>query len=273
MLVDSSTGYMAPRMRLLQGQLRGEYRTTLFRDPLEEGANFKAAMGPRLGLVSLWEMPIRVEQSLFSDPKFVDATKMALQFFDGKYPLLYARTAQLRGDLAEATRKYVALRFAEGGTMSDKAKTPIPAEAQRALDFYATFFLAQCQMEQGDKDNAETLFKQLLKMCPEPGPGRYFYYMLRWGALSNLARIADDRGDRASALAYYLQRGQTGDQHGHLFRARQIAWAHPFDQAVEPLPPAPPATAAELNPSDKPGPMPEANPAPGPVALPGPSTK
>lgn len=247
-VVDSSLGYLSPRMRLLQGQLRGEHRTVLFRDLLEQGRNFKAAMGPRLGLVQLWDIPIRIEEKLFSDPNFVVATQMPLQFFDGRYPLLYARTAQLRGELSEAIEKLGALRFAEHPVMKDKEKTPIPPEVQRALDFYATYFLAQCQMERGNVKQAEDLYKQLLKMSPEPGPGRYFYYMLRWGAQTNLARIADDRGDRASALSYYLAGCQTSDQHGHLFRARQLAFEYPFDPPVDPLPPAPPPTEAETKP-------------------------
>jgi Tetratricopeptide repeat len=251
-LIDSSLGYLSPRMRLLQGQLRGEHRTTLFRDPLEQGANFKAAMGARLGLVSLWELPISVEERLFTDPNFVHATKMALQFFDSNYPLLFARTAQLRGDLAEATDKYVALRFAENAVMKNKEKTPIPAEVQRALDFYSTYFLAQCHMDRGNVKQAEDLYKKLVDMCPEPGPGRYFYYMLRWGALANLARIAEKNGDRASALSYYAQRFQTNDRHGQMFRARKLVWEHPFDEPAQPLPPAPPPTAAELKPEVRP---------------------
>ena len=244
-LIDSSVGYMVPRMRVLQGLLRGENRTILFRDPREQGANFKEAMGPRLGLVTLWDLPVRIEEALFSDAKFVAATQMALQFFDGKLPLLYARTAQLRGDLIEATDKYVALRFAENGVMNNKAKTPIPAEVQRALDFYSTYFLAQCQMDRGNTKQAEDLFKKLIDMCPEPGPGRYYFYMLRWGAISNLARLAEARGDRALAEAYYLHGNSTSERHGHLLRARQLAWNHPFDEPVPPLPPAPPITEAE----------------------------
>ena len=245
-LIDSSTGYLSPRMRLLQGQLRGEHRTILFRDPLEQGKNFKAAMGPRLGLVNLWDLPVRVEEALFSDSKFVAATQMALLFFDSKYPLLYARTTQLRGDLAEATQKYVDLRFATNPVQNDKEKTPIRPEIQRALDIYATYFLAQCNMDQGRVPQAEKLYKQLVDMCPEPGPGRYYYYMLRWGALSNLARIAEARGDRPAALAYYLHLNQTSDQHGQYLRARQIAWDHPFDEPVSPLPPAPIPSALEM---------------------------
>ncbi len=269
-LIDSSMGYMSPRMRLLQGQLTGEHRTILFRDPLEQGANFKAAMGSRLGLVSLWDLPIRIQEKLFSDGKFVFATQMPLQFFDGKYPLLVARTAQLRGDLTEAIEKYGALRFAEKGVMNDKAKTPIPPDVQRALDFYATYFLAQCQMDRGNVKQAEDLYKQLVRMCPEPGPGRYFYYMLRWSALANLARIAEAKGDRPSALAYYLHNCQTSDQHGHLFRARQLAWEHPFDEPITPLPPAPPPTPEELKPAVAPTPTsaPTATPTPTPEPKP-----
>ena len=257
-LIDSSMGYLAPRMRVLQGQLRGEHRTILFRDSRDQGANFKAAMGDRLGLVQLWDLPVRIEERLFNDGNFVAATQMALQFFDGRYPLLYARSAQLRGDLVEATDRYVALRFAENAVMKNPEKTLIPKEIQRALDYYATYFLAQCQMDRGNVKQAEDLYKKLVDMCPEPGPGRYFYYMLRWGALSNLAKIADARGDRASALAYYLHNVQTSDQHGHLYRARQLAFDNPFGEPVRPLPPGPADPAP-------PQPVGPANPAVGPA--------
>jgi tetratricopeptide (TPR) repeat protein len=259
-LIDSSRGYLSPKMRLLQSYLKGLDRTTLFRDPLEQGANFKAAMGPRLGLVSLWELPVSVGDRLFTDGAFVAATQMSLQFLDSKYPLLYARTTQLRGDLVEATDKYVALRFAENAVMNNKAKTPIPPDIQRALDFYATYFLAQCHMDRGNVKQAEDLYKKLVDMCPEPGPGRYFYYMFRWGALGNLAKIAEAKGDRAAAATYYLQRYQTNDRHAYMYRARQLIWNNPFDEPVQPLPPAPPPTAAELKPAAKPEVKAEAKP-------------
>jgi len=238
-LLDSSQGYLAPRMRLLQGQLRGEYRTTLFRDPAEQAANFARALGSRLGSVKLWDLPIRVEEALFSDPKFVEATQMSLQFFDGKLPLLYARTAQLRGELAEATDKYVALRFAENAVMSDDKKTPIPPEVQRGLDVYATYFLAQSHMDQGHLKEAEYLYRKMLELVPEPGPGRYSYYMLRWGAQTNLGRICEARGDRAGAIAFYAQPDATTQHHGNLLRARDLVWGHPLDEPAGPLPPAP----------------------------------
>jgi hypothetical protein len=245
-LIDSSQGYLAPKMRLLQGQLRGEHRTMLFRDPLEQARNFARAIGPRIGSVTLWDLPIRVEDSLFNDAKFVAATQMSLQFFEGKLPLLYARTAQLRGDLVEATNKYVEMRKAENAVMKDPQKTPIPAEIQRALDFYATYFLAQCQMDQGRPKQAEDLYRMMIEMSPDPGPGRYYFYMLRWGALSNLARICEAKGDRAGAIAYYSHDTTTAEHHGNLLRARDLAWSRPFDEPVSRLPAAPPPTPSEL---------------------------
>jgi tetratricopeptide (TPR) repeat protein len=233
-------------MRLLQGQLRGEYRTILFRDPAEQAANFAEALGRRAGLVTLWELPVRVGTALFSDPNFVASTQMSLQFFDSKLPLLYARTAHLRGDLAEALEKYVALRKKENGVMNDAKKTPIPPEIQRALDLYATYFLAQCHLDQGRTKQAEVLFRQMLDLSPEPGPGRYYFYMLRWGAQSNLGRICAAKGDRAGAISFFSQPDGTSQRHGNLLRARDLVWAHPFDEPSPPPPPAPkdPAAAA-----------------------------
>jgi Tetratricopeptide repeat len=243
-LIDSSEGYITPRMRLLQGQLRGEYRTILFRDPAEQAANFAEALGRRHGVVRLWDLPVRVGTSLFNDPNFVASTQLSLQFFDNKLPLLFARTAHLRGDLPEAMDKYVTLRKAENGVMNDPKKTPIPPEVQRALDIYATYFLAQGHLDQGRPDRAEGLFRQMLALAPEPGPGRYYYYMLRWGAYTNLGRICEAKGDRAGAIAFYSQADNTTQRHGNLLRARDLVWAHPLDEPVAPLPPAPKDPAA-----------------------------
>ena len=246
-LVDSSTGYFAPRMRLLQGQLRGEYRTTLFRDPFEQAANFAAALGPRFfGTTQLWRLPIQVEELLFTDPDFVKATQASLQFFDNRLPLLYARTAQLRGELAEATDRYVALRFAENPVMNGKDARPIAPEVQKALDLYATYFLAQCQLEQGNAAQAEDLFGKMLKMVPEPGPGRYYYYMLRWAAETNLGRLREAKGDKAGAIAYFTQADGTSQRHGNLVRARSLLWEDPLAEPAAPLPPAPPEAPASV---------------------------
>ncbi len=247
-LIDSSTGYFAPRMRALQGQLRGEYRTTLFRDPFEQAANFAAAMGPKLfGTTQLWRLPVQIEELLFTDSRFVQATQASLAFFDNRLPLLNARTAHLRGDLADATNQYVALRFAEHPVMKGKDEAPIPPDVQKALDLYATYFLAQCQLDQGNVGQAEDLFRQMLKMSPDPGPGRYFYYMLRWAAEANLGRICEAKGDKPGAIAYYTQADGTTQQHGNLVRARALVWDNPLSDPAAPLPPAPedkPAAAA-----------------------------
>ena len=236
-LVDSSIGYMSPRMRLLQGQLRGKSRTILFRDPAEQAKHFARALGPRFGGVYLWNLPIQIEDLLFSNPEFVAATQASLQFFDGKYPLLTARTAQLRGALEDATNRFVAFRM---------NPTPeIPAETQRGLDVYATYFLGLNHLDRGNPERAEFMFRKMLEMVPEPGPGRFFYYMLRWGALGNLARIAEQKGDVATAIAYYNQAdGSSGfvtpQRHGDLLRARRLVWMNPISEPTAELPAAPP---------------------------------
>ncbi len=254
-LLDSSPGYFAPRMRLLQGQLRGEYRTILFRDALEQARNFAQALGPRVGLINLWELPTLVEQSLFTKPEFVAATQMSLQFFRSELPLLLARTAHLRGNLEEAIEKYGTLRFAQGAVMNDADKTPITPEVQTALDVYSTFFLAQCQMDRGKIDEAEFLFRMLVKMTPEPGPGRYYFYMLRWSALSNLGRICEKKGDYAGAIKFYSENIQANERHGNMLKARELIWNDPFREPAPPLAPAPsppPPPASESKPAVKP---------------------
>ena len=235
-VVDSSIGYMSPRMRLLQGQLRGENRTILFRDPADQAKHFAKALGSRFGGITLWNLPIQIEDLLFTSPEFVSATQASLQFFDGKYPLLAARTKQLRGDLVEATNQYVAFRFAEN--------TEIPAEAQRGLDIYATYFLGLNHLDRGNTDQAEYLFKKMLEMVPDPGPGRYFYYMLRWGALNNLGRIAEQKGNLPAAVAFYSAADasngySTPQKHGDLLRARRLVWKNPISEPPAALAAAP----------------------------------
>ena len=250
-LIDSSQGYLAPRMRLLQGQLRGEYRTILFRDPAEQAANFAEALGPRLGAVTLWDLPIRVEEALFSDPDFVAATQMSLQFFDGKLPLLYARTAQLRGDLVEATDKYVALRFAENAVDERPREDPDPARgpARPSTSTPPTSW-PSASMDRGNPSRPRTSTARCSTWSPSPARAATIYYMLRWGAQTNLGRICEARGDRAGAIAFYTQPDATTQRHGNLLRARDLVWAHPFDEPVAPLPPAPadPSPAADRRP-------------------------
>lgn len=264
-LVDSSVGYMAPRMRLLQGELRGEDRMILFRDPAEQAKHFARALGPRFGGVFLWNLPIQVEDLLFSDPNFVAATQAALRFFDPKLPLAFARTAQLRGKTEDAISGYRSLRFAEKPETKDGR--PIDPVTQRALDIYASYFLAQIQLDQKNPAAAEDLFRKMLNLVPEPGPGRYFFYMLRWGALNNLARLAEARGDRAAAIAYYVEADSTNglvtpEYHGNLVRARRLVWEDPL---------APPATVLPAPPPDQTPPLPTAAAAPaGAPAMAGP---
>ena len=235
-VVDSSIGYMSPRMRLLQGQLRGEHRTILFRDPAEQAKHFAKALGSRFGGITLWNLPIQIEELLFTSPEFVAATQASLQFFDGKYPLLAARTKQLRGDLVDATNQYVAFRFAENSEFS--------AETQRGLDIYSTYFLGLNHLDRGNTDQAEYLFRKMLEMVPDPGPGRYFYYMLRWGALNNLGRIAEQKGNTSAAVAYYSEADSsngysTPQRHGDLLRARRLVWKNPISEPPAELAAAP----------------------------------
>jgi len=246
-IIDSSTGYFAPRMRLLQGQLRGENRTILFRDPAEQAAAFAEAIGARLlGRINLWNLPVQVEERLFNDRDFVASTLASLQMFDPMLPLLHARTAQLRGDLEDATNKYVSLRFADKPVMKDAKETPIPPELQRALDIYATYFLAQSQYDRGNVGLAEDFYRKTLDLVPDPGPGRSYFYMLRWGALGNLGRICEAKGDKAAAIAFYTQPDATAQRHGNLIRARKLLWENPLADPLPALPPAPAEPAAEV---------------------------
>ena len=242
-LLDSSPHYRSPRMELLQEDLAGRNRTILYSDPVGERDRLLRALGKHAGSVDFWELPARVEHLLFTEPKFVEATLHSLVLFDpNRFPLVYARIKQLRGELPEAIQDYVTFRFAENPMMVDK-QTPMPPEIQQALDIYATYFLGLCRLEQGHADQAEFFFKETLRLLPEPGRGQPYYNMFRWGAQANLGRLYEARGDDARAIAYYTQSDPTSQRHGNLVRARELVWRDPTADLPPPLP-APPLPVA-----------------------------
>jgi hypothetical protein len=237
-LIDSSLGYMSTRMKLLQEELAGKNRMVLYRDPIVQRDRFAEAIGPRLGAVELWRLPLEVDYRLFNDPNFVKSTQHSLFFFQVSFPLLSARLDQLRGDLEKAKEKYVSFRKAENLTMPDK-KTLVPRPVREGLDRYATYFLALCQLEQNHTDQAEFLFLLTLKELPEPRPTGPYYDMFRWGAQANLGRLFEAKGDARRACGYYCQPDPTPQYHGNLLRARALVWQDPTALPPDPLPPAP----------------------------------
>ena len=180
---------------------------------------------------------------LFSDGQFVKSVQKSLYLFTREYPLIYARVKQLRGELDEAVKEYVALRFAENAPqVADKNKT-ISADIQEGLDAYATYYMALAQLEKArlankPPDRAAQLFRDVLDLVPEPGITFYFP-MLRWGANANLGRIFDASKDNARALAYYAQADPTSQGHGNLLRAREMIFRDPIAGATVVLPAAP----------------------------------
>jgi hypothetical protein len=237
-LLDSSLRYFAPRMKLLQARLAGKDLSVLYRDPAIQRDQWAKALGPRLGTVGLWELPMTVETLLFTNPNFVQSTQHALFLFKPEFPLLYARMKELRGETSEAIQDYVSMRFAENALLMDK-KSPMPPEVQRALDVYATYFLAMCHLDQHDSQQAERFFERTLKMLPAPSSQQPYYSMYRWGAQANLARLREAKGDISRAIALYSQRDPTTQGHGNLFRARALLWPDPTAPVPAPLPPPP----------------------------------
>jgi hypothetical protein len=241
-MLDSSPDYRSPRMALLQRSLAGKDRTLLYRAPADEHDRFIQALGTHAGKVGLWELPALVESMLFSDPRFVEATIHTLALFNPRvYPLVYARIKQLHGEIPAAIEEYVAFRISS--TTLD-TKKPMPEDKQEALKVYATYFLALCHLEQGNTRLAKDFFEQLLRLLPEPGPGRPAYHMLRWGAQTNLGRLCAAKGDDAHAIAYFTQANPTPQWIGNLISARALVWRDPTAPVPPPLPPAPVLTTA-----------------------------
>ncbi len=245
-LLEATLGSLAPRMKLLQDELTGGNRMVLYRDPTQQVAQFATALGAKLEAVRLWSLPMEVEFRLFNDGRFTDATVHTIQIFSPRWPLLKARLDQLRGDLDESINRYVSFRNADGLLEAD-GTTPIAREVQAVLNDYSTYYLALAQVDRGRPEQAADLFAQTLRTLPDPGAGRPYYYVLRWGAQSNLARLAEAAGDRTLAIRYYTVANPTGQYDGNLLRARPLIWADPFTPPAGspgPIPaPAPPGPA------------------------------
>jgi hypothetical protein len=238
-LLDSGQRYFSPRMKLLQRSLAGKNLTILHRDPAEQRDRWVEALGKRAGKVELWELPMMVETFLFTNPQFVEATQRSLFMFQSRFPLLFARMRELRGETAEAILNLVDLRFVDNALETDR-KTPMHPEVQQALDIYATYFLGMCRLDQKEPAKAEDFFEKTLQLLPAPGPGQPYYNMYRWGAQANLARLKEEKGDFATATAYYALGDPTTQRHGNLLRARDLVWRDPTAPCPKlPSPPPP----------------------------------
>jgi hypothetical protein len=242
-LTESSQGTISPRMRLLQRELAGKYRTILYRDPSDQSEHFAQVLGNRCGQIKLWNFPLFVETELFRSGQFVQSTLQTLLLFRPEFPLIAARVKQLRGDLAPAIQEYVSFRLAENLARVNNKNKPISKEIRDGLNIYATNYLALAHLERNNSDLAESMFLQLLDLLPKPGPNQPYYNMLRWGAHTNLGRIQEARGSLRQAIAYYAQSDPTMQYHGNLLRARELLWRDPI-AAAEPIPPAHRAASA-----------------------------
>lgn len=253
-LLDSSSGFFSPKMRLLQRELAGKNRTILYRDPAEQRDHFVRVLGDCLGEVKLWALPLEVETRLFGDANFVAAIQASLLLFQGDFPLVYARVKHLRGEYKEAIADYIALRFKQDAPLfkhkKDKKKV-IPRDVQDGLDVYAGYYLALAHLETGNLDNAELMFQKTLALLPEYGPNQPYYAMFRWGANANLGRIYEAKKDQRRALEYYSKFDPTYQYVGNQIRARDLAVIDPMAENKPTLPGAPQSTPAASTPPVK----------------------
>jgi hypothetical protein len=229
-LIDSSPGYFSPKMRLLQAELAGKYRTILFCDPANERDHFVRVLGPRAGAVTLWEVPVQVQARLFTDAEYVGAVQYSLYWFKPDFPLIYARVKQLRGELPEAIEEYGEFRKRDNLPYVTDKKRTIPKEIQNGLDVYASYYLALAHLENNNLKQAEDMFRQVVNAIPAPEPGKQhpYYHMFRWGANANLARIQEAKRNDEAAIAYYTQYDPTSQGAGNLLRARELVWRNPL---------------------------------------------
>lgn len=262
--LDSSRGYFAPKMQLLQNDLAGANRMVLHRDPAEQRAAWASALGGRLEAVELWELPLTVEFRLFTDPGYVQAIQFINLYFDPQFPLLGARLRQLRGDLADAKQELTRARFrrnvpqAVGGQVDPRAIQ----EIQESLDLFATYYLALAQLDDEMPDQAINLFEQSLRIPPQDPMivrGRPAT-LLRLGADANLGLLYGEKGEVGPATYHYSRSNSTPQSQGNLLRANALVFEDPFG------PPPPPPGTAEADPEGDEAPEGSPDPEPEPEA-------
>jgi hypothetical protein len=229
-LIDSSPGYFSPKMRLLQRELAGQYRSILFSDPAQQRDHFVHVLGTRAGAISLWELPLQVESRLFTDTEYVRAVQDSLFWFRPEFPLIYARVKQLRGELSEAMDDYGKFRLRDNVPLVTDRKKTITKDVQDGLNVYATYYMALAHLENNKPDLAERMFRQVLDAVPEPQAGERhpYYHMFRWGANANLGRIHEAMKNDPAAIDYYTRFDPTSQHSGNLLRARELVWRNPI---------------------------------------------
>ena len=142
-LIDSSTGYFSPKMRLLQGELAGKDRTILYRDPAEQRDHFAQVLGDRSGGVSLWALPLEVETRLFSDQQFVAVDPVRRCSCSGPSSPWFMRGSS--SFVVSCSMKRSRTTSSSGSPRMRRwvtnKKRPIPQDVQDGLDVYATYYL------------------------------------------------------------------------------------------------------------------------------------
>ncbi|WP_169973569.1 tetratricopeptide repeat protein [Tautonia rosea] len=246
--LDSSRGYFAPKMRLLQNDLAGANRMVLHRDPAEQRDAWASALGDRLDTVELWDLPLNVEYALFNDPAYVRAIQFVNFYFSPDFPLLGARLRQLRGDLADAKQEFTRARFRRVAGMEEAAQIPaeVRQEIQESIDLFSTYFLGLAQLDDTMPDQAINLFEQALKLPPTNARavrGRPAT-LLRLGADSNLGKLYETKGEVARAIFSYSRSNTTPQSVGNLLRANALVFDDPFG------PPPPPVDPPAIEPDE-----------------------
>ena len=234
-LIDSSPGYFSPKMKLLQRELSGKYRTILFSDPAQQRDNFVHVLGSHAGAVSLWELPLQVEARLFTDPSTSRDPELPL-LVQARIPpdLRPGQAAPRRADEAIEGLRRVPLRgkiFRSSPIRSRRSRKT----SRTGSNVYATYYLALAHLERNNLKEAEDMFQ------PDPG------HAARAGDPAEPAVLhtcsaggptptwPGSRGPegRAAAIDYYTQNDPTSQHVGNLLRARELVWEDPMAPIAE----------------------------------------
>ncbi len=224
--IESGRGYFARKMQVLEEDLIGDFRMTLYRDPLRLRELWEEALGDRFSAIDLWPLPLRVEYLLFNDSSFNASTQVLNFYFQPRFPVLAGRLLQLRGDLGEAKRIYTNNRFRDYLNVNGEL-VPVPPEFGDPLNVMLTYYLGLSQLDSDEPKAARDLFEQALRISPEEPIIGSIPSLMRWGAQSNLGLLYDEAGQPERALQYYGLPNPTSQHIGDQLRAASIVFDEP----------------------------------------------
>ncbi len=253
--IEASPGYLARRLRVVEGHLAGEQKMVLHANVAQLAERLDAVEG--IDEVRLWEMPLRTYERQADDAVTSDiatglpgagADELPEAYRPWLLALSRARALHLRGRFSgpgsaleryqrarpsdkqieaavagEAPPRDVVARDTNAAPTPPRALTEGEAARIRRAKQDASYWLGLLAFERGDYDTAVDYFAQRTLAATPDGP---------WTAAAqyNLGRALEASGDPTSAIEHY-EFADSPQRHGNLLRARSLQTVAESDES------------------------------------------